>query len=199
MCSTEPRSHSTRPTSRRRSPPRSSRQRANACGTRYTPLRSTPPRCRSAARPQPGGEPAAAAAMVSALDPSFRTQELAYVIEQIAANVDYAAAAGRRSWVRPAARASAIGIHGAAQLRKGAGARPRPAELLMASQQPARRHRPRAGGTRRRPDVRAARASGSFSGRWRCCARTRSAPGRPWLARSQAPHSVSSSAERSWR
>ena len=38
--------------------------------------------------------------MVSALDPSFRTQELAYITEQIAANVDYAAAAARRSWVQ---------------------------------------------------------------------------------------------------
>jgi hypothetical protein len=38
--------------------------------------------------------------MVSALDPSFRTQELAYITEQIAANVDYAAAAWRRTWIQ---------------------------------------------------------------------------------------------------
>ncbi|MDE3134299.1 MAG: FUSC family protein, partial [Acidobacteriota bacterium] len=38
--------------------------------------------------------------MVSALDPSFRTQELAYITEQIAANVDYAAAAARRTWIQ---------------------------------------------------------------------------------------------------
>ncbi len=38
--------------------------------------------------------------MVSALDPSFRTQELAYITEQIAGNVDYAAAAGRRTWLQ---------------------------------------------------------------------------------------------------
>jgi len=38
--------------------------------------------------------------MVSALDPSFRTQELAYITEQIAANVDYAAAASRRTWLQ---------------------------------------------------------------------------------------------------
>ena len=44
-------------------------------------------------------EPAVAAAMVSALDPSFRTQELAYIVEQIGANADYAAAAGRRTWL----------------------------------------------------------------------------------------------------
>jgi hypothetical protein len=40
----------------------------------------------------------AAVTMVSALDPSFRIQELAYITEQVAANADYAAAAGRRSW-----------------------------------------------------------------------------------------------------
>jgi hypothetical protein len=38
--------------------------------------------------------------MVSALDPSFRTQELAYITEQIAANVDYATAASRRTWLQ---------------------------------------------------------------------------------------------------
>jgi hypothetical protein len=53
----------------------------------------------------PVGEPqseggTAVMAMVSALDPSFRTQELAYITEQIAANVDYAAAASRRSWLQ---------------------------------------------------------------------------------------------------
>ncbi len=38
------------------------------------------------------------ATIISALDPSFRTQELAYITEQVAANADYAAAAGRRTW-----------------------------------------------------------------------------------------------------
>ncbi len=38
--------------------------------------------------------------MVSALDPGFRTQELAYITEQIGANVDYAAAASGRSWLQ---------------------------------------------------------------------------------------------------
>jgi len=37
---------------------------------------------------------------VSALDPSFRTQELAYITELIAANVDYAAAAAQRTWLQ---------------------------------------------------------------------------------------------------
>ena len=36
--------------------------------------------------------------VVSALDPSFRVQELAFVVGQIARNVDLAAAAERRSW-----------------------------------------------------------------------------------------------------
>ncbi len=49
------------------------------------------------------GQPAGGTAvltMVSALDPSFRTQELAYITEQIGANVDYAAAAWRRTWLQ---------------------------------------------------------------------------------------------------
>jgi hypothetical protein len=37
--------------------------------------------------------------VISALDPSFRAQELSYVVSQIAANVDMAAAAERRSWL----------------------------------------------------------------------------------------------------
>jgi hypothetical protein len=57
----------------------------------------------SSATRLPVGQPhsdggTAVMAMVSALDPSFRTQELAYITEQIAANVDYAAAASRRTW-----------------------------------------------------------------------------------------------------
>jgi uncharacterized membrane protein YccC len=38
-------------------------------------------------------------APVSALDPGFRAQELSYVVLQIAANVEFAAAAEQRSWV----------------------------------------------------------------------------------------------------
>jgi hypothetical protein len=37
--------------------------------------------------------------VVSALDPSFRAQELSFVVAQIANNVDYAAAAARRTWL----------------------------------------------------------------------------------------------------
>jgi hypothetical protein len=49
--------------------------------------------------PQPDGA-TPVLTMVSALDPSFRTQELAYITEQIAANVDYAVAAARRTWLQ---------------------------------------------------------------------------------------------------
>jgi uncharacterized membrane protein YccC len=37
--------------------------------------------------------------IVSSLDPSFRAQELSFVVSQIAVNADYAAAAERRSWL----------------------------------------------------------------------------------------------------
>lgn len=37
--------------------------------------------------------------VVSALDPSFRSQELSFIVLQIAANVDYAARAERRTWL----------------------------------------------------------------------------------------------------
>lgn len=46
-----------------------------------------------------GSGAAPAADVVSALDPSFRAQELAFVAAQIARNVDLAAAAERRSWL----------------------------------------------------------------------------------------------------
>ncbi len=38
------------------------------------------------------------AGVVSALDPSFRAQELAYIADQVATNVEYAAAASNRNW-----------------------------------------------------------------------------------------------------
>jgi uncharacterized membrane protein YccC len=43
------------------------------------------------------GDPAG---LVSALDPGFRSLELAFAVAQIAANIDEAAAADRRSWLR---------------------------------------------------------------------------------------------------
>ena len=45
------------------------------------------------------GDAAPAGDVVSALDPSFRAQELSFVAAQIARNVDLAAAAERRSWL----------------------------------------------------------------------------------------------------
>jgi uncharacterized membrane protein YccC len=41
----------------------------------------------------------ASAAVISSLDPSFRAQELSFIVAQIAANADFAAAAERRSWL----------------------------------------------------------------------------------------------------
>ncbi len=46
-----------------------------------------------------GGDGARAEAIVSALDPGFRAQELSFVVRQIATNTAYAAAATRRSWL----------------------------------------------------------------------------------------------------
>jgi uncharacterized membrane protein YccC len=37
--------------------------------------------------------------VVSSLDPSFRAQELSFVVDQIATNTDFAAAAARRTWI----------------------------------------------------------------------------------------------------
>src|SRR6185312_3779382 len=46
----------------------------------------------------PHGVDMPARRVVSALDPSFRSQELSFIVLQIAANVDYAARAERRTW-----------------------------------------------------------------------------------------------------
>jgi hypothetical protein len=46
------------------------------------------------------GDDHVSANVVSALDPSFRAQEVAYVTDQIASNVDFAAAASHRTWVQ---------------------------------------------------------------------------------------------------
>jgi len=45
-----------------------------------------------------GNGSASAAMVVSALDPSFRAQELSYITDQIASNIDFAVAARRRTW-----------------------------------------------------------------------------------------------------
>ncbi len=52
-------------------------------------------------RPSSGEQPGADAVttFVASLDPSFRAQELSFVVAQIASNIDLAAAAERRSWI----------------------------------------------------------------------------------------------------
>src|SRR5262249_44361190 len=62
-------------------------------------------------------------AVVSSLDPSFRAQELSYVVSQIAANIDMAAAAERRRWIDPVLGRRPAGLAGplaTAQERAGA-------------------------------------------------------------------------------
>jgi hypothetical protein len=64
-----------------------------------------------------------AQAVVSALDPSFRAQELSFVVAQIAANTDFAAAAERRGWFERLLGRQPPGLQGplaAAQERAGA-------------------------------------------------------------------------------
>ncbi|MGI8715703.1 MAG: FUSC family protein, partial [Solirubrobacteraceae bacterium] len=61
--------------------------------------------------------------VVSALDPSFRAQELSFVVAQIAANSDVAAAAEQRSWLQRLLGRQPPGLQGplaAAQERAGA-------------------------------------------------------------------------------
>ncbi len=52
--------------------------------------------------PSPGaddGDGDRARAVISSLDPSFRAQQLSFIVAQIAENTEYAAAAARRSWI----------------------------------------------------------------------------------------------------
>jgi uncharacterized membrane protein YccC len=61
--------------------------------------------------------------VISALDPSFRAQELSFVVSQIATNVDLAAAAERRSWLAQLLGRQPAGLAGpfsAAHERAGA-------------------------------------------------------------------------------
>jgi hypothetical protein len=60
--------------------------------------------------------------VVTALDPSFRSQELSFIVMQIAANVDYAARAERRTWLQKVLGRQPTGFVGllsAAQQRAG--------------------------------------------------------------------------------
>jgi uncharacterized membrane protein YccC len=64
-----------------------------------------------------------APSIVSSLDPSFRAQELSFVVAQIATNTGFASAATRRSWVDRLLGRQPAGLHGplsSAQERAGA-------------------------------------------------------------------------------
>jgi uncharacterized membrane protein YccC len=73
--------------------------------------------------PSPDGDAhAPAREAVSALDPSFRAQEIGFMVLQIAANVEFAAAAERRSWLDQLLGRRPAGLPGplsAAQERAG--------------------------------------------------------------------------------
>jgi uncharacterized membrane protein YccC len=61
--------------------------------------------------------------VISSLDPTFRAQELSFVVAQIATNIDWAAAAERRSWLEQLLGRQPAGLAGpvsAAQERAGA-------------------------------------------------------------------------------
>lgn len=69
------------------------------------------------------GDDERARTIVSALDPSFRAQELTFVVAQIAANTEFAAAAARRGWIARLLGRQPAGFQGpltAAQARAGA-------------------------------------------------------------------------------
>jgi uncharacterized membrane protein YccC len=71
--------------------------------------------------PDPGEE--GTPRIISALDPSFRAQELSFITSQIATNVSFAAAAGRRSWLDRLLGRQPAGFPGAlASLRERAAA-----------------------------------------------------------------------------
>ncbi len=73
--------------------------------------------------PEQGRPAPQAEAVVSALDPTFRAQELSFVVAQIAANTEFAAAAARRSWLDRLLGRQPAGFAGpltAAQARAGA-------------------------------------------------------------------------------
>jgi uncharacterized membrane protein YccC len=77
----------------------------------------------SAADEDQDSEGRRARAVVSALDPSFRAQELSWVVSQVALNTDFAAAAERRSWVERLLGRQPEGLRGplaAASERAGA-------------------------------------------------------------------------------
>jgi uncharacterized membrane protein YccC len=67
--------------------------------------------------------PASAGPVLSAVDPGFRAQELAFVVAAIGRNIDLAAAADRRSWIAQLLGREPVGVRGtlmSAQERAGA-------------------------------------------------------------------------------
>ncbi|HEY7632594.1 MAG TPA: FUSC family protein [Thermoleophilaceae bacterium] len=69
------------------------------------------------------GLPGSAGDVISSLDPSFRAQELSFVVSQVARNVDFAAAAERRGWLDQVLGRQPAGLPGpliAVQERAGA-------------------------------------------------------------------------------
>ncbi len=88
------------------------------------------------------GDAAPAGDVVSALDPTFRAQELSFVAAQIARNIELAAAAERRSWLDRSSGGARAGSR-AAGVGAGAGRLAPRAALGLAAQQPARRRRAR--------------------------------------------------------
>ncbi len=121
------------------------------------------------------GNGGAAAVVVTALNPGFRAQEVAYITEQIASNARFRRCRSTPHLVAAAAGAAAVRLYGtvASAWERALGACV--AELVMAAQQPPRRHRPGARGARCRVDLRGARLLGGLGSTRRCCAPTRSA------------------------
>jgi Fusaric acid resistance protein-like len=80
-------------------------------------------RSAAAGLPEPDGDGAVAAAVISSLDPGFRAQELSFVVSRIAANSALSAAAEKRSWFEQLIGRQPSGLVGrfaAAQERAGA-------------------------------------------------------------------------------
>ncbi|HWE09219.1 MAG TPA: FUSC family protein [Solirubrobacteraceae bacterium] len=74
-------------------------------------------------RPPGSGDDERARTIVSSLDPSFRAQELTFVVDQIAANTSFAAAAAQRRWIERLLGRQPAGFQGpvtAAHARAGA-------------------------------------------------------------------------------
>ena len=106
-----------------------------------------------------------AAAVVSALDPSFRSQELAFIAAQVGANAALCRGGSAARLPRARARSPAPGLPGTAQVRRRAGRVVRERRFAVPSQQPARRGRARCCGARGGHWERRARVLGPRWGR----------------------------------